>query len=89
MDAPTDRAKLVEAALVPHVAENSLHAYLRRHRVAGLSWRAIANDVSHMSGIAVTDVTVASWYPDLRESLSAADAAETPHDPGSGPQTRT
>lgn len=67
-DAPTDRARLVEAAL----GEN-LHDWLGRHRAAGTTWRQLAAIVTTQTRIDVTDVTVRSWFPDLRAIKVAQD----------------
>jgi hypothetical protein len=58
---PTDRARLVEAAL----GEN-LHDWIAARRRTGLAWRRIAAALTAASGIDVTDMTVSTWYPALR-----------------------
>lgn len=62
MEAPTPLARLIEAKL----GEN-LHGWLGRRRRDGNSWRAIAMTLQDRTREQVTDVTVASWYADLRE----------------------
>ena len=81
-EAPTDRARLVEAALVPQVTTATLYDYVRERREAGASWRAVAQEIWSKTGIDVSDVTVASWYPDLRQGprsdRSGASEAQNP-----------
>ncbi len=68
-DAPTDRARLVEAAL-----GQNLHDWLATHRAAGTTWRQLAAIVTAQTRIDVTDVTVRAWYRDLWATEVGQDA---------------
>jgi hypothetical protein len=53
------------AQLLEHRLGENLHDWIARHRVAGVSWRAIAGLLAAEAGVDITETTLRNWYPDL------------------------
>jgi hypothetical protein len=47
-----------------------LAAWLKAHRDKGMSWRWIAIELARLTGVQVSDVTLAQWFRDTSHSVT-------------------
>lgn len=70
----TDKYARAEVRLREHVpavrAGETLAGWLKAHRDDGMSWRWISIELARITGVTVTDVTLAEWYRQSQRSVS-------------------
>lgn len=58
--------------LLDSVMNTSLDAYVAERRGRGMSWRLISRDLLDDIKVDVTERTLTSWYPELRDTAEKA-----------------